>query len=171
MVFCAIFNSYAGSFVACRKCSPHIVVLECVVEVYHSFGVRCCDVLAILRTLVGAGLRQLYAQLLWEINQGERYWPSREEEEALIAHNNDYRPVSGLHEMLAAVIEKPVAPDDGRWVTLGEISQMLKNRFGSYKEDTGTFRKLGVALNRPDYRYDNRHTKTGVVYFVRQKTE
>ncbi len=115
--------------------------------------------------------RQLYAQLLWEINQGERYWPSREEEEALIAHNNDYRPVSGLHEMLAAVIEKPVTPDDGRWVTLGEISQMLKNRFGSYKEDTGTFRKLGVALNRPDYRYDNRHTKTGVVYFVRQKTE
>lgn len=29
-----------------------------VVEVYHSLGVRGCDVLAILRTLVGAGLRQ-----------------------------------------------------------------------------------------------------------------
>ena len=115
--------------------------------------------------------RQLYAQLLWEINQGERYWPSREQEEALIAHNGDYRPVSGLQEMLAAVIEKPANAGDGRWVTLGEISQILKSRFSSYKEDAGTFRKLGAALNRPDYRFDSRHTKTGVVYFVRQKTE
>ena len=90
--------------------------------------------------------RQLYAQLLWEINQGERYWPSREQEEALIAHNGDYRPVSGLQEMLAAVIEKPANADDGRWMTLGEISQMLKSRFSSYKEDASTFRK---AIPRP----------------------
>jgi hypothetical protein len=73
--------------------------------------------------------------------------------------------------MLAAVIEKPANAGDGRWMTLGEISQMLKSRFASYKEDAGTFRKLGAALNRPDYHYDSRHTKTGVVYFVRQKTE
>jgi hypothetical protein len=115
--------------------------------------------------------RQLYAQLLWEINQGERYWPSREQEEALIVHNGDYRPVSGLQEMLAAVIEKPANAGDGRWMTLGEISQMLKSRFSSYKEDASTFRKLGASLNRPDYRFDSRHTKTGAVYFVRQKTE
>ena len=34
-------------------------------------------------------------------------------------------------------------------MTLGEISQMLKSRFSSYKKDASTFRKLGAALNRP----------------------
>ena len=119
---------------------------------------------------------QLYAQLLQEIRRGERYWLTREEESALMEHNLQYQRLNGLGEMLMAVIQKPrnTAPaasaqsdGEGEWMSLKELSALLKKHFKGYKEDEGTFRKIGNYLNRPEYKFQSKHTTSGILYWVK----
>ena len=53
--------------------------------------------------------QQLYAQLKQEIQDGERYWLTPDEEVALMKHNRQYQRLNGLGEMLLAVVRKPVS--------------------------------------------------------------
>ena len=119
---------------------------------------------------------QLYAQLLQEIRHGERYWLTREEESALMEHNLQYQRLNGLGEMLMAVIQKPRNPapaanaqsdEEGEWMSLKELSALLKKHFKGYKEDEGTFRKIGNYLNRPEYKFQSKHTTSGILYWVK----
>ena len=119
---------------------------------------------------------QLYAQLLQEIRHGERYWLTREEESALMEHNLQYQRLNGLGEMLMAVIQKPrnTAPaasaqsdGEGEWMSLKDLSTLLKKHFKGYKEDEGTFRKIGNYLNRPEYKFQSKHTTSGILYWVK----
>jgi len=111
--------------------------------------------------------RQLFAQLKQEIDDGERYWPDREQELQLMEHNRQFQQISGLTEMLMSVIEKPVGEDDGRWITLRELSALLKQHFRGYKEDDGTFRKIGTCLSRPELQFKSTRRKNGMVYWVK----
>ena len=110
---------------------------------------------------------QLYAQLYQEIRNGERYWPTREQEQSLILRNASYQQISGLGEMLLYVILRPDNDEDGQWMTLKEISALLKHHFTGYKEEVGTFRKIGSFLNRPEYQFKSQHKMTGMVYWVK----
>ena len=109
---------------------------------------------------------QLFAQLYQEIRDGERYWPTREQELALIERNMTFQQVSGLSEMLHSLLQKPENDDEGRWMSISEISTLLKRNFKGYKEEPGTFRKIGLCLSAPEYRFNNKHTKSGTSYWV-----
>ena len=121
---------------------------------------------------------QLYAQLMLEIRQGERYWLTKEEERSLMEHNLQYQRLNGLGEMLMAVIQKPrntASTDDvqgegeGEWISLKDLSALLKTHFKGYKEDEGTFRKIGNYLSRPEYKFQSKHTNAGTLYWVIRK--
>ena len=113
--------------------------------------------------------RQLFAQLCQEVKQGERYWLTKEEEKALMSHNLQYQQLNGLEEMLMSVIQKPRNEEEGEWLSLKDISALLKSHFRGYQEETGTFRKIGNCLNRPLYKFDSRHTMHGTYYLVKKK--
>ena len=110
---------------------------------------------------------QLYAQLMYEIRHGERYWLSKEEERALMEHNLQYQRLNGLGEMLMAVIQKPRNGEDGQWMGLPELSALLKKHFKGYKEEEGTFVKIGNYLSRPEYKFQSRHSMHGTRYWVK----
>ena len=127
---------------------------------------------------------QLFAQLMHEIQSGERYWLTKEEERNLMEHNLQYQRLNGLGEMLMAVVQKPrTAPtpqsdgqlpsgrgaDDGQWMSLKDLSALLKSKFKGYKEDTSSFQKIGNYLNRPEYKFQCKHTMTGNFYWVKVK--
>ncbi len=99
-------------------------------------------------------------------------------------HNLQYQRLNGLGEMLMAVVQKPrTAPtpqsdgqlpsgkgaDDGQWMSLKDLSALLKSKFKGYKEDTGSFQKIGNYLNRPEYKFQCKHTMTGNFYWVKVK--
>ena len=111
--------------------------------------------------------RQLYAQLLHEIQNGERYWPDREEERLLMEHNQDFQQISGLGEMLLSVIERPDGEHDGQWMSLKQISALLKQNFKGYTEEDKSFQKIGSYLNRPECQFKSKHQKTGNAYWVK----
>ena len=112
---------------------------------------------------------QLYAQLLQEIRQGERYWLTKEEERALMEHNLQYQRLNGLGEMLMAVVQKPRQDEEGEWMSLKDLSALLKQHFKGYKEDEGTFRKIGNYLNRPEYKFESRRTTPGILYRIKKR--
>ena len=112
---------------------------------------------------------QLYAQLVQEIRQGERYWLTKEEERSLMEHNLQYQRLNGLGEMLMAVVQRPRNDEEGEWLSLNDLSSILKNHFKGYKEDEGTFRKIGNYLSRPEYKFQSKHTNAGALYWVMRK--
>ncbi len=117
---------------------------------------------------------QLFAQLMHEIRHGERYWLTKEEERALMEHNLQYQRLNGLGEMLMAVVQKPrVAAtensEEGEWMSLKDLSALLKRHFKGYKEDTTSFQKIGNYLNRPEYKFQSKHTTSGNYYWVKLK--
>ena len=116
---------------------------------------------------------QLFAQLMYEIQNGERYWLTKEEERNLMEHNLQYQRLNGLGEMLMAVVQKPrIAASDhqseeGQWMSLKDLSALLKSKFKGYKEDTSSFQKIGNYLNRPEYKFQSKHTTGGNFYWVK----
>ena len=112
---------------------------------------------------------QLFAQLMHEIRQGERYWLTKEEERALMEHNLQYQRLNGLGEMLMAIVQKPRTDEGGQWMSLKDLSALLKSHFKGYKEDTSSFQKIGNYLNRPEYKFQSRRMASGVQYWVNVK--
>lgn len=110
---------------------------------------------------------QLYAQLRHEIDEGERYWLTKEEERLLMEHNLQYQQLNGLGEMLLAVIQRPRKGEEGQWVSLKEISALMKSHFRGYREDEASFKKIGRFMNRPEYRFESRRTSSGMMYRVK----
>ena len=113
--------------------------------------------------------QQLYAQLMYEIQHGERYWLSKDEERALMEHNLAYQRLNGLGEMLMSLIAKPRSNEDGEWLSLKDLSALLKKHFKGYKEDTAAFQKIGSYLRRPEYKFQSRHTNSGTLYLIKRR--
>jgi len=111
--------------------------------------------------------QQLYAQLYHEIQRGDRYWPTREQEQMLIERNSSYQQLSGLGEMILSIIQRPDNDNDGQWMSIKELSALLKCTFKGYKEEVGTFRKIGTILSRPEYRFKRKHQNSGMIYWVK----
>ena len=88
-------------------------------------------------------------------------------------HNLQYQRLNGLGEMLMAVVQKPrIAASDhqseeGQWMSLKDLSALLKSKFKGYKEDTSSFQKIGNYLNRPEYKFQSKHTTGGNFYWVK----
>ena len=110
---------------------------------------------------------QLYAQLMYEIRHGERYWLTKEEERSLMEHNLQYQRLNGLGEMLLSIVQKPRDGEDGQWMSLKELSALLGSHFRGYKEDTNAFQKIGSYLNRPEYKFQSKRVTTGTLYWVK----
>ena len=119
---------------------------------------------------------QLYAQLKYEVEeQRERYFLTKEEEQALMQHNLRYQKMNGLGEMLLSLFEKPMGtseeqPENGRWLSVKEISARLKDTFkGAYQPDEGSLVKIGQFLSRPEYKFESERRNTGWVYWVKER--
>jgi hypothetical protein len=109
---------------------------------------------------------QLYAQLKEEITQGERYWLTKEEERQLMEHNLQYQRLNGLGEMLMSIVQRPRDGEEGTWLSLQELSALLRKHFKGYQEDPGSFHKIGNYLNRPEYKFKSRRSHKGTLYWV-----
>ena len=82
-------------------------------------------------------------------------------------HNLQYQQLNGLGEMLLSVIQRPRKGEDGQWMSLKEISALLKSHFKKYQEDASVFQKIGNFLKRPEYRFESRRTSSGMTYWVK----
>jgi len=106
--------------------------------------------------------QQLFAQALHLLNSGERYWLDNEEIASLIKENEPYQKLNDLVEMIGETFTKSKA-GEGRWWSLTEIHELLKNRYANYDPKT-SFEKLGRALNNMQFGFETKRITTGHIY-------
>lgn len=115
--------------------------------------------------------QQLYAQLRQLVDDGERYWLNDEETATLISENDRFQRVNALEEMIAETFCQPdeKAGKEGRWWTLGEVADMLKNRYRSQDTRTMTIQAIGRVLNSPRFHFANKRRMHGMVYWLAER--
>ena len=111
---------------------------------------------------------QLFAQVLYLFNNGERYWLDNEEIATLIKENEPYQKLNDLVEMIGETFTKPKA-GEGRWWSLTEIHELLKNRYANYDPKT-TFQKLGRALSDMKFGFETNRKATGHIYYLTENS-
>ena len=127
----------------------------------------CVEVAANIDFHTPVDYRQLYAQLKQELQDGERYWLTKEEEQALMSHNLKYQQIDGLGEKLLSLYRRPEPGESGRWISLKAISARLKEVYkGAYSEEPGTLNKIGAYLCRPEYQFERKRSAMGMEYKV-----
>ena len=117
---------------------------------------------------------QLYAQLKYEVEeQRERYFLTKEEEAALMQHNQHYQKMNGLGEILLSLFEKPEGnskdnPENGQWMLVKDIADRLsKASNGAIQPDDGTLVKIGQFMSRPEYKFERDRCARGWTYWVK----
>ena len=90
---------------------------------------------------------QLYAQLLAEIQAGQRYWLTDAETAEVIAHNEPFRQVDSIEEMVCTLFRKPKSDDsDAVILPVAKIVSILQERFPGVQANRATFIKVGKIL-------------------------
>ena len=87
----------------------------------------CCPVKGIIDTEPTINYRQLYAQAVYELKHGERYWPDRDEEARMEAHNQQYQQMRKEELVLTEYFE-PMERNKEYLMTLSDIEQSLRRR-------------------------------------------
>lgn len=107
---------------------------------------------------------QFFAQLLDEVMRGERYWLTDEENAELMRQNLPYQQPRDVVEMVDSLFALPIG-ETGQWMTVVEIVDVLKSRYGDLPCGAGLGEVLGKTLKARGY--ERRRRSTGVEYLVK----
>ncbi len=108
---------------------------------------------------------QLFAQALHLFNNGERFWLNNEEIDTLIAENEPFQKLNDLVEMIGETFRKPRETEQAKWWSLGDISQLLANRYPNFDPET-PFQKIGNALNDVQFNFKSKRKTNHMEYWL-----
>ena len=103
----------------------------------------CCPVNGIINTEPTVNYRQLYAQAVYEIKHGVRYYPTREEEQCMEQHNQQFQQMRKAEFVINEFFERTERNKDAL-MTLSEVERELHSRVSAV--DMPSFRELSAAL-------------------------
>lgn len=106
---------------------------------------------------------QLYAQILSEINKGERYWFDEEETQQIQQQNQAYLKVTDISEMIDYLFT-PGYGEEGTWQTIDQLLQTLKQRFPYLSTSANTHKEFGKLLSEKGF--EKRKTNQCNMYLV-----
>lgn len=110
---------------------------------------------------------QLYAQLYHEIYAGARYWLNDEETSELMMHNEKYRELTYIADMVDVAFERPRSEDEGMLMTIYEIIDYLSDMYPQMSKSNNLNSELGKVMRAK--RFECKHRNTGMVYLVKKR--
>ena len=114
----------------------------------------CIEVTGPINTNVTINYRQLYAQAMTAISQGERYWLDDTDEAILKQSNQEFEQPTPLEQLFLCHFQAAQTEDEGTWMTPMEILSFLqkktKDRLAINKVAYfgRALRKLGISSRR-----------------------
>ena len=112
--------------------------------------------------------RQLFAQALNLLNNGERFWLNDAEIAELIRENEPYQHLNDLVEMIGETFRSPKDSEQGNWWSLSDISKLLANRYANFDPET-PFQKIGNALNDVQFNFQSKRKTKHMEYWLVEK--
>ena len=101
---------------------------------------------AIIDNQTPIGYLQFYAQLLHEVNAGERYWLTEEETASLQRANVRYQSTLDMERMVDTCFRHPAADEPCRPLPMSDIVDIVARQFPFVRPTQGTKVQLGLAL-------------------------
>lgn len=96
---------------------------------------------------------QIFAQLVWELNDGRRYWFTDKENERLMAQNEQYQQVNDYQSMIALTfVPVEETPEDAPYVSLTEVINVFTKAFPTFVTTKSTRKELGSTFRSMGYR-------------------
>ena len=105
----------------------------------------CCPVQGIINTEPTVNYRQLYAQAVYEIKHGVRYYPTREEEQRMEQHNQQFQMLRKADIVLTDYFE-PMERAKENLMMFNEIEKVLRTRIPA--SQMPTISELSTALTQ-----------------------
>lgn len=141
---------YGKSISNRRRYASFIATTNQQLPLTDSTGARrflCVNVTGRIDTESPVDYAQLYAQLLAEVQSGLRYWLTDEETAEVIEHNEQFRQLDSIEEMVRSLFRKPKSGDsDAVILPVVKIVSILKERFPGLQANRATFIKVGKIL-------------------------
>ena len=118
----------------------------------------CCEIDGTIDTETPIDYRQLYAQAIHELRQGERWHFSKAEETEIERHNQAYRQQSSPETVLLSFFE-PADRSDDCFIRAVDIQKELSRHVRS--SDVPSIKKLTIALKSCHFPYGRCHDVRG----------
>ena len=123
----------------------------------------CILVDGMIDTLTPIDYEQLYAQLVAEISQGERYWFDEADNERIIRTNRAFEQVGSIERMIDQLFQ----PSDGAMLSVNEVVNILNATYPNFHRTKNINADVGRALKSLGYQLHK--TKTCQMYFIEKK--
>ena len=124
----------------------------------------CVEVTAPIDTNVTINYRQLYAQAMQAIRNGERYWFDDEDESVLKETNREFEQISPIEQMFHCYFRLPEEGEEGIWMSPIQILEYLHTKNSNIKFTEGYSKHFGRILKKNSL--ESRHTNKGTVYRI-----
>lgn len=108
--------------------------------------------------------QQLYAQAVEEIEQGERTWFSREEEQRIQHQNEDFQLVDDIEQVFFDLFHKPRKWEPEQWLSPTEILHAMHEKCIGVAENPRNLHRLGKLLKQRGF--ERRRAHAHVAYKV-----
>ncbi len=126
----------------------------------------CIEVTKPIETTHPLCYKQLYAQALYEVEHGARYWFDSEDERRMMAHNRAFEKVSPEEELFYRYFTPAAMENEqGEWMLASEILSVLQDKGRIPYSQKGAI-VFGRILRKQPLLY--KRSKSGMVYFVRR---
>lgn len=109
--------------------------------------------------------QQFYAQLLAEVNDGERFWLNDGENALLVRYNAQFQRVTSLDSLIDAVVAPSSDPD--HLMPVSEIGALISASFPYIPQTRGLYSDIGKALQNRGF--SPKHTKNGQFYALKKR--
>lgn len=107
---------------------------------------------------------QLYAQLLTEVTGGMRYWLDDAETKELLDHNEHFRQLDSLDEIILSLFRKPEPGEKVEGILISRIVSLMKKHYPGLQLEKNTAQKVGRILSRMECA--SRHTDAGTKWEI-----
>lgn len=112
----------------------------------------------------GVDYTQLYAQIKQEVDRGERYYFTDEEQLEYMRHNADFQQVRDYTEMVKLVFHTADNCEDDVYMAVDEIINQLQTRFPTFVPSRNIHVEMGRLLHRMGYK--SKKTNKGSFYII-----
>ena len=123
----------------------------------------CIEVTGVIDTNQPIDYEQLYAQAMYELEHGERYWFDQEEEMIMIENNREFEQNPPEEQLFFRYFRVVESCEEGEWLSSTEILETIQ-RYSSIPMSIKSVNRFGRILKKLEI--PSKHMRNGTFYHI-----
>ena len=123
----------------------------------------CIEVTGVIDTNRPIDYEQLYAQAMYELEHGERYWFDREDEKVMMENNREFEQVPPEEQLFFRYFRAATSEEEGEWLSPAEIMEDIQSK-SAIPMSVKRVNAFGRILRKQEI--PSKHTHSGTLYHV-----